>query len=124
VAIALGTADVVPMSIAFLGAAILTLLTGCIGIDEAHEFIDWRLLILIGGMTAFGTAMDDRHTGAAGFLARAIVDGMSPLASSQQSDAGPARIRAADGVRRSPCRTRLRRSSCCPSHCKRRTLSA
>jgi len=87
-AIGLGTAGVVPMSIAFLGAAVLVLIAGCISIDEAHEFIDWRLLILIGGMTAFGTAMDEQHTGAAGFLARAIVDALNPVASLLPGDWG------------------------------------
>ncbi|MEO7725237.1 MAG: SLC13 family permease [Chthoniobacterales bacterium] len=53
----------VPPSIAFLAAALLSILLRCISIERAYEFIDWRLLILIGGMTAFGTAME--KTGAA-----------------------------------------------------------
>ncbi len=80
-AIVTGSTGVLPLSIAFLSAAVLTLLTRCITIEEAYEFIDWRLLILIGGMTAFGTAMDDHHTGAAAFLAKLIVDGLHPLVS-------------------------------------------
>ncbi len=65
-----------PMSIAFLSAAVLVVLCGCITIEKAYEFIDWRLLILIGGMTAFGTAME--KTGGADLLAGWIVVGLSP----------------------------------------------
>lgn len=65
-----------PLSISFLAAAVLTILTRAITIEEAYEFIDWRVIILIGGMTAFGTAMDNRHSGAAAFLAGLIVDNL------------------------------------------------
>ncbi len=87
-AIILGTIGILPLSIAFLCAAVATILAGCITVDEAYEFIDWRLIILIGGMTAFGTAMDDRHTGAAAFLAKRIVDVLNPLVSALPGDYG------------------------------------
>ncbi len=77
-AIIIGGLGLVPLSIAFLGAAVLTILFRCITAEEAYEFIDWRLIILIGGMTAFGTAMDDKHTGAAQFLANLIVANLQP----------------------------------------------
>jgi di/tricarboxylate transporter len=77
VAIAVGGLGLAPLSVAFLGAAVATILTRCISIDEAYEFIDWRLIVLIGGMTAFGTAMD--KTGAAEFLAKWIVYGLEPF---------------------------------------------
>jgi len=80
-AILVGSVGWMPLSVAFLCAAVLTLLTRCITVEEAYEFIDWRLLILIGGMTAFGTAMDDKHTGAAGFLATWIVNALNPVVS-------------------------------------------
>ncbi len=76
-AIIAGSLGVIPLSIAFLIAALLIVLFRCINIEEAYEFIDWRLLILIGGMTAFGTAMD--KTGAAEFLATKIVNGLNPF---------------------------------------------
>jgi di/tricarboxylate transporter len=66
-----------PLSIAFLGAALLVLLFRCLTVEEAYDFIDWRLLILIAGMTAFGTAM--RKTGAAEFLADLVVGVMEPV---------------------------------------------
>jgi di/tricarboxylate transporter len=77
-AIVVGGLGLVPLSIAFLSAAVLTILFRCITAEEAYEFIDWRLIILIGGMTAFGTAMDDKHTGAAQFLANLIVANLQP----------------------------------------------
>jgi di/tricarboxylate transporter len=80
-AIIIGSTGLMPLSVAFLSAAVMTLLTRCITVEEAYEFIDWRLLILIGGMTAFGTAMDDKHTGAAGFLATGIVKTLNPVVS-------------------------------------------
>jgi len=66
-----------PLSIAFLLAALATVLLRCISIERAYEFIDWRLLILIAGMTAFGTAME--KTGAATLLGHWVVAGLGPL---------------------------------------------
>jgi di/tricarboxylate transporter len=82
-AILTSSAGWLPLSIAFLAAAVLTILFRCISVEEAYDFIDWRLIILIGGMTAFGTAMD--KTGAAEFLAATIVNGLNPIVS-QLSD--------------------------------------
>ena len=79
-AVLAGSLEIVPLSIAFLAAAVLSVLVRAISIEEAYDFIDWRLLVLIGGMTAFGTAMT--KTGAAEFLAGKIVGGLSPLTSS------------------------------------------
>lgn len=76
-AIALGAANVLPLSVALLLAAVLTILLRFVPLERAYEFIDWRLLILIGGMTAFGLAM--QKTGAAEFLARGIVRTLGAL---------------------------------------------
>ena len=76
-AVICGAFGVVPLSIAFLGAAVFTVLMRCISVERAYEFVDWRLLILIGGMTAFGTAMD--KTGAATYLAEVIVQWFAPF---------------------------------------------
>jgi di/tricarboxylate transporter len=75
-ALLVGGAGWVPLSIAFLAAAVLTLVTRCITAEEAYGFVDWRLLILIGGMTAFGVAME--KSGAARFLATQIVAWLAP----------------------------------------------
>lgn len=70
----LGLVDLAP---AVLGAAVLAVIARCISIDRAYQVMDWRLLILIGGMTAFGTAVDT--TGADEFLANAIVKLLQPV---------------------------------------------
>jgi di/tricarboxylate transporter len=61
----------VPLPIAFLVAALAVIGTRLITMEEAYDLIDWRLLILIAGMTSFGLAM--RKTGAAEYLAGLIV---------------------------------------------------
>ncbi|MHC2990928.1 potassium transporter TrkA [Pontibacter sp. HJ8] len=76
-AIIAGTMELLPLSIAFLLAAVVSILLRCISTEKAYSAIDWRLLILIGGMTAFGTAME--NSGAADFLAHGIVDIMGPI---------------------------------------------
>ncbi|WP_439879850.1 SLC13 family permease [Pontibacter sp. MBLB2868] len=73
-AIITGTLNLLPLSIAFLLAAICSILFRCISTDKAYAAIDFRLLILIGGMTAFGTAME--NSGAADFLAHGIIQMM------------------------------------------------
>jgi len=80
-AILLGTFNIIPLSIAFLLAAFLCVLFKCIKPDEAYEKIEWNLLVLIGGMSSFGVAL--QKTGAAEFLAEninALFGGMGPLA--------------------------------------------
>jgi di/tricarboxylate transporter len=76
-AILAGTLKLLPLSIAFLSAAVISILLRCITSEKAYSAIDWRLLILIGGMTAFGSAME--NSGAADFLAQNIVSVMEPL---------------------------------------------
>lgn len=80
-AILLGSFNVIPLSIAFMLAAFLCVVFKCIKPDEAYEKIEWNLLVLIGGMSSFGVAL--QKTGAAEFLAEHINDwfgGMGPLA--------------------------------------------
>lgn len=76
-AVLLGSIGWVPLSIAFLSAAVLAVLLRCISVERAYESVDWRLLILIGGMTAFGTAMD--KTGTASYLANVVVEWFAPF---------------------------------------------
>lgn len=77
VAISAGALGWVPLPIAFLSAALVTVLLRGISIEKARAVIDLRLLLLIGGMTAFGTAME--KTGAAALLAHWVVTALSPL---------------------------------------------
>ncbi|MDA8633098.1 SLC13 family permease [Verrucomicrobiales bacterium] len=53
IAIGIGTSGLLPLSGSLLLGAVLVILTGCITPDQARGFIDWRLLILIGRMSAF-----------------------------------------------------------------------
>jgi di/tricarboxylate transporter len=80
-AILLGTLEVIPLSVAFMLAAFLCVVSRCIKPDEAYEKIEWNLLVLIGGMSSFGVAL--QKTGAAEFLAEGInawFGGLGPLA--------------------------------------------
>ncbi|MBC7923048.1 MAG: SLC13 family permease [Ferruginibacter sp.] len=76
-AIVVGTLGLVPLSVAFLTAAVLTVLIKAITVEQAYSSIDWRLLILIGGMSAFGTAM--AHTGTDVFLSVKMVNLFKPF---------------------------------------------
>jgi di/tricarboxylate transporter len=77
VAIGVGALGWVPLPIAFLAAALVTVLLRGISIEKARAVIDLRLLLLIGGMMAFGTAME--KTGAAALLADWVVTVLSPF---------------------------------------------
>lgn len=73
--IEIGGKPILPLGISFLTAALLSILTGCITVENAYSAIDRRLLILIAGMTAFGIAMS--NSGADKFLAKLVVDYLS-----------------------------------------------
>lgn len=66
-----------PDTIAFVLVAMLAVFMRCISLENAYENIDWRLLILIGGMLAFGEAM--KSSGAAILVANAITSTMQPM---------------------------------------------
>ena len=70
VAVIAGGFGLAPLPICFLSAAAMTVATRCITMQKVYEVIDWRVLIVIGGMTAFGAAM--RESGTAEWLAVVI----------------------------------------------------
>ncbi|HNS12783.1 MAG TPA: SLC13 family permease [Bacteroidia bacterium] len=76
-AIFAGSNGWVPLSASLLLSALVVVVFKAVSLERAHEAIDWRLLILIGGMAAFGTAMT--KTGAADWLSELIVQYMEPL---------------------------------------------
>lgn len=76
-AVIVSSFELVPLPIAFLAAALAVIATRLMTMEEAYNLIDWRLLILIAGMTAFGKAM--QKTGAAEYLAGLIVQWTAPL---------------------------------------------
>ncbi len=75
-AVMIGSFTKIPLSVCFLAAAAGSVMTRSVSSQKAYEIIDWRLLILIGGMSAFGTAM--QKTGASEWLAHVIVDWFKP----------------------------------------------
>lgn len=75
-AVAAAGAGVVPLAIAFLLAALLAVVLKLITPEEAYKAIHWRLIVLIAGMTSFGTVM--KTSGAAAYLAHQIVSAGLP----------------------------------------------
>lgn len=70
-AIGLAVLNFVTLPVAVLLGAFLAFLSGCITPQEAYNDVEWRALILIGCMLAFGIAME--YTGTARYLAGQIV---------------------------------------------------
>ena len=70
-AIALGTFKILPFAAAAVIGTLLMFVLRVITPEEAYNAIDWRILVLIGSMIAFGTAME--KTGTASFLADKIM---------------------------------------------------
>lgn len=66
----------VPIELSSLAGAVAMVLVGCLEIQEAYRYIQWRSLFLIAGMLPLGLAMD--HSGAARLLAEYLVAGVGP----------------------------------------------
>jgi di/tricarboxylate transporter len=80
-AIALGTFKVMPFAAAMVVGTFMMFLSRAITPEEAYDAIEWRILILIGSMLAFGAAME--QTGAAHYVASQIagfMGGYGPVA--------------------------------------------
>ncbi len=75
IAVILSSFNLIPAAIAFLIVGLIALATRCMTLEAAYENVDWRMLILIGGMTAFGTAM--AKSGADRMLAEVVVGNLS-----------------------------------------------
>ena len=67
----LGTLHVLPIAALALIAAIFVVLARCLDIDEARKAIEWRILFMIFGMLALGTALET--TGAAHLIASGVI---------------------------------------------------
>jgi di/tricarboxylate transporter len=76
-AILIGVTGVLPLVIAFLAGGLALVLTRCLTPEEAYESVDWRLMVMIGCMIAFGVAME--KSGTASYLSELIVRHVSPL---------------------------------------------
>ncbi len=62
--------DILPIAALALIAAIFVVVAGCLDIEEAYEAIEWKLLFIIFGMLALGSAR--RRRGAAHLLASGV----------------------------------------------------
>ena len=72
---------VFPAQMAFLGGAVLLVLTGCVAVDQAYREIDVRIYVMIAGVIPLGLGME--KTGTAAFVAeqlQQITVGWTPLA--------------------------------------------
>lgn len=76
-AVVVSSLGLAPLSVAFLVAAIATVVLNIVPAKNVYHSIDWRLLVLIGGMSAFGIAMV--NSGADKFLSGLIVKWCQPL---------------------------------------------
>lgn len=70
--IALGTFKIMPFASAILLGTMLMFLSRTITPNDAYNSIEWRILVLIGCMIAFGTAME--KSGTAAFLSKEMVN--------------------------------------------------
>ena len=70
-ALLLPTLNLLSLPVAVLLGVVLVFLSKCITPEEAYREVEWRAIILIGSMLAFGSAME--YTGTAQFFARQIV---------------------------------------------------
>jgi len=69
--------DIVPIYISTLIGAAFMVITRCLTMEEAHQSIEWKGIILIIGMLPLGTALD--NSGAAQYLANGVVQMVGPL---------------------------------------------
>ncbi|MBT8374697.1 MAG: anion permease, partial [Deltaproteobacteria bacterium] len=69
--------DIVPIYISTLIGAAFMVITRCLTMDEAHQSIEWKGIILIVGMLPLGTALD--NSGTAQYLANGVVQMVGPL---------------------------------------------
>lgn len=76
-AVLAGSLNLAPLSICVLSAAMAVVLVRAVPPYRIYESIQWRLLVLIAGMTGFGVAME--KSGAAELLASGIVAALGPL---------------------------------------------
>jgi len=63
--------NLLPVYIAVLLGALGMVFTGCVRGNEVYKLIEWRVIILLGGMLALGLAMEE--SGAAELFAREVV---------------------------------------------------
>lgn len=63
--------NLLPVYIAALLGALLMVFSGCLRGNEVYSLIEWRVVVLLGGMLALGLAMEE--SGTAELLAREVI---------------------------------------------------
>ncbi len=76
-AMALAAMDVVPVAIAFFGAAVVLLLFRALTLREAYEVIDWPILVLLGALIPISDAI--RTTGGTELIAAWLSSVTGPM---------------------------------------------
>lgn len=76
-AVAVAALGYVPFTVSFLAGVVLMFLTGCLTPEEAYRGVNWKMMVLIGCMIAFGEAME--KTRAAEYVAGLIVTYIQPF---------------------------------------------
>ena len=74
--------NLLPIAVAFFGAAVLMVATGALSMRDAYQSLDGQVLVLIGALTPISEAV--RRTGGADLIARGLADalhGVSPMLS-------------------------------------------
>jgi di/tricarboxylate transporter len=66
-----------PIAIAAIIGATLMVVTGCLNMEEAYRFIEWKAVFLIAGMLPLGIAM--AQSGTAAFLADGMMNAVGDL---------------------------------------------
>jgi di/tricarboxylate transporter len=66
-----------PIPIAALGGAAAMILIGVLNPREAYEHVEWRTIVLVGGMYPLGLAMEE--SGAAGWISTLIAGSLGRL---------------------------------------------
>lgn len=75
--VTLASVGVLPLSVGLLGAVVILVVAGAVPVQEAYRMIDWRLLVMIAGMTGFGLAMF--QSGTAEVAANALIGWVAPF---------------------------------------------
>lgn len=69
--------NLLPIMVGALLGSLLLVLTGCLDMNEIYDFIDWRVIFLLGGALSLGTALE--KSGAAALLSSFITDSIGFL---------------------------------------------
>lgn len=78
--VAVAAVDLIPIAVSALAGAVLMMATGIVNPFKAYDAIDWKTIVLIGGMYPLGVALKD--TGAADVIGDGLINtlgGFGPI---------------------------------------------